>query len=125
MPVEVKFKGKITYIDEKIAKIAFDYLIEREKTVFFVPPEYRNDPGFYNVELQGKKLKIDYDGDCGYGEFYPSKAAVAEVLGLAYSGKVIFGTVEYEDEGYVEYEISWSYKLKIELKEKGLIEMGE
>ena len=113
MSVLVKYKGKLTFRDYETAYSAFRYLVyENEDTIFYVPQEYRSNPLYFSANLIDSSINIDYNGDCGYEEYYRTQTVVSEVVGLSKSGKVIFGTVKYEAEGWVESEIQPSRKLR-------------
>jgi hypothetical protein len=91
MTTYYEFKGSLVFGDEVIAKRAYEYLIYNEKTCFFVPPEYRNDPEFKAsiLRLEGNLLTID-DKNFGSDLIYSTADAIRYVIGLSLSGEVIF-----------------------------------
>ncbi|MBS1794740.1 MAG: hypothetical protein JSS81_12850 [Acidobacteria bacterium] len=114
----VKYTGRLSFATARRARIAFDFLCRTEGTVFYVPPQFAADSRMFGATLDGRRVTFDYDGDCGYGEYYDTIAAVADVVGIATAGKVILEAVEYEDEGPVKIRIAPADGLKKRI-EKG------
>ncbi len=102
----------MTFADEETARTAYQYLIDNEKTYFFVPPEYRDDPTFMmSLKLKGKVLAIDEEN---YGSqlIYSTTDAIRQTIGISISGKVLFQDGEEEDGRVDRYYLSPSNKLK-------------
>ncbi|KOY84977.1 hypothetical protein AD998_01385 [bacterium 336/3] len=106
------FKGKLTFETPELAQIAFDYLIQEEKCYFFIPEQNRNDPSFSKtLFLKGNTLQIE-DENFGSGGIYDTADCIANVIGIAKSGKVVFQDGDDENDAYY---LNPSYELKNKL----------
>jgi hypothetical protein len=87
-----EFKGALNFADAEIAKRAYEHLINNEKTYFYIPSEYRNDPELKAsiLRLEGKVLTIDDRNFGGADLIYSTADAITYVIGLSVSGKIIF-----------------------------------
>jgi hypothetical protein len=106
-----KYQGKLHFRDYQSAYSAFKSLVYgNEKTVFYVPREYRSNPTYFAVNFENDTtLIVDFNNECPPNFYAASYYAMLQVFVLAESGELLFS--EFKDGKWIEINLKPSFVL--------------